>query len=61
MRTGLNVLTDSLHFLSSKWGKFLLFTQRIEIRFQASKLTFSVVFYFFFKALEQFSEENKCC
>lgn len=61
MCTGLNVLTDSLNFLSSKWEKFLVFIQRIEIRFQPSKLTFSPFFFFKKKALEQFYEENKCC
>lgn len=37
MYTGLNMLIDSLLLLSNKQGKFLVFTQMIESRYQAVK------------------------
>lgn len=41
--TGLNMLTNSLRFLSIKQGKFLVFLQRIAIRYQAVKNELSLL------------------
>lgn len=57
--TGLNMLTNNLCFLSNKQGTFLVFFQRIAIRYQAVKN--EVPFRKKPQTLQKFLEENKFC